>query len=138
MAMGFRIRPTCFQLHQGCARPNLSCANNVSNFHPCQVATAKLVIDRKVKQCAISQAPHPVAGRASSDFSQQVLEDRIVQHAFGLKPRELVVLLLEQSQVPRLRHLRTAIFGLQLIEGRRVQPVLAANLGSSAAQPPAP
>lgn len=49
-------RPTCFLLHHDCACPDLSATHNVSNFHPYQVAAAKLAIDRKVKQCAISQA----------------------------------------------------------------------------------
>jgi hypothetical protein len=53
-------RPTCFVLHHDCVRPDLSAAHNVSNFHPYQVASAKLAIDRKVKQCAISQAMVPI------------------------------------------------------------------------------
>ncbi|OHC97991.1 MAG: hypothetical protein A2792_05670 [Sphingomonadales bacterium RIFCSPHIGHO2_01_FULL_65_20] len=49
-------RATCFLLHYDCARPDLSAAHDVSNFHPYQVAAAKLAIDREVKQCTISQA----------------------------------------------------------------------------------
>lgn len=39
--------------------------------------------------------PHPVAGLASSDSSQQILQDRVVQHTLGQEPLELAVLILE-------------------------------------------
>ena len=50
-------------------------------------------------------SPRPVAGMASSDFSQQVLQDRIVQHAFGQEPLELAILILKLAQPPGLRYL---------------------------------
>ncbi len=49
-------RPTCFLLHHDCARSDLPPADNVAYFHPHQVAAAELAVDRKVKQCAITQA----------------------------------------------------------------------------------
>lgn len=47
-------RPTGFLLHHDCARPNLSAADNVADFHLHEVATSQLAVNRKVEQGQIS------------------------------------------------------------------------------------
>ena len=74
------------------------------------------------------RAPRPVAELASSDFSLQVLQDGIVEHGLGQQPLKLAVLLLKQPQPPGIGHLKPALLRLQLVERRRAQTVLAAEL----------
>gem|GEM_PF-2970449 len=59
-------RPTCFLLYHDCARSDLSPANNVAIFNTHQIAAAELAVDRKVKQCAITQAAALI--EVESDF----------------------------------------------------------------------
>jgi len=66
---------------------------------------------------ASRRAPHRIAGLASSGFSRQVLQDRIVQHALRQQPLGV-------------GHLQPTLLRLQLLECRRAEPVLAANLRS--------
>lgn len=54
----------------------------------------------------------------------------MVEHALPRQPLELAVLILWRPRVPCIRHLYTVILDLQLVEGRRAQPILAANLRS--------
>lgn len=77
---------------------------------------------------ASRRALRPVAGLASSDFSQKVHQDRIIQHALGQQPLELAVLILELAQLPGIGHFQAAVLRLQLVERCRAEAVLAANL----------
>src|SRR5690606_27496613 len=70
----------------------------------------------------------PDARQASPLFSQQVLQRDVVEHGVSQHPLELGVLVLQRLQTSRLRHVQPTILGLPLVESRRAEPVLPAQV----------
>lgn len=63
-----------------------------------------------------------------SGFSQQILQDHIVEHAADQQPLELAVLLLKLAEQADIGHFQPAILTLQLAKRRRAQSMLPINL----------
>src|SRR5215467_2535984 len=61
-------------------------------------------------------------------FCSDVLQHDVVEHRLGEKLLQLCVLGLERLQPAGVRHLKTAVLRLPLVEGRAADPVLPAYL----------
>src|ERR1700722_2268818 len=70
----------------------------------------------------------PDARRASPFFSQEILQRNVVQHCVRQHPLKLGVLILQRLQPPSFGHVQPAELGFPLVECRRTQPVLAAQV----------
>ena len=69
-------------------------------------------------------AARPAAGLASSDFPQQILQDRMVEHAGRKQAFQRAVLVIKLAQAPRVGHLQTGYSAFNLQNVAAFKPCL--------------
>jgi hypothetical protein len=73
-------------------------------------------------------APHPAVASGLLRLSQQILQHNIIQHHIRHQALELAVLVLKLLQAFGIGQVHPAVFGLQLVECRRTQSMLPAQV----------
>lgn len=74
------------------------------------------------------EPPPSASRRASPFFCCDILQDCVVQHLLGQELLQPRVLVLERLQTAGVGHIHAAILRLELVEGRRADPVLPAHI----------